>query len=99
VSVYRYQQLFIAAIHFAHVTDCLCSGFDCASSAVTALYLRVSKRWSVVKETHTQWLDLPRGEDCHQDADQATVGEQYARKLQEFDSHFAENVTALLLAA
>jgi hypothetical protein len=75
------------------------SGFDCAGSAVTSLYLRVSKRRSVFKETHTQWLDLPSGEDCHQDADQATVGEQYARKLQEFDSHFAENVTALLLAA
>lgn len=53
----------------------------------------------IAKETLTQWLDLPRGEDCHQDADQATVGEQYAKKLQEFDSHFAENVTALLLAA
>jgi hypothetical protein len=53
----------------------------------------------IAKETLTQWLDLPRGEDCHQDADQATVGEQYARKLQEFDSHFADNVSALLLAA
>lgn len=50
-------------------------------------------------EALAHWLGLPSGEDCHQDADQATIGEQYARKLQEFDSHIAGSVTALLLAA
>jgi hypothetical protein len=53
----------------------------------------------IAKETLAQWLGLPSGEVCHPDADQATIGEQYARKLQEFDSDYAGSVTALLLAA
>jgi energy-converting hydrogenase A subunit M len=53
----------------------------------------------IAKETLAQWLGLPSGEDLSSDADQATIGEQYARKLQEFDSDYAGSVTALLLAA
>ena len=53
----------------------------------------------IAKETLAQWLCLPNGEYGHQDADQATIGEQYARQLQEFDSLLAGRFTALLKAA